>query len=56
MIAVKCSHMLQLCAWCTKLLGFLKTEPGRCDLSHGICQDCIVKHFPSRSNKPNRLA
>lgn len=53
---MKFSRMLQLCAWCSQLLGFLKTEPGRCDLSHGICQDCITKHFPARSNEPNRPA
>lgn len=54
--AAKFSRMLQLCAWCTKLIGILKTEPGRCDLSHGICQDCITTHFSARSNERNRPA
>lgn len=45
------SRMLIQCAWCTKLLGVSDpTAPGRCDISHGICETC-ANHFVSANKK-----
>lgn len=51
---MKFSRMLTVCAWCKgvpKLLGISKPlPPGRCELSHGMCQGCLETHTASRSN------
>jgi hypothetical protein len=35
-----------ICAWCRRYIG--RTEGA--GVSHGICPQCKVRHFPERSN------
>ena len=49
--------MLIRCAWCKRTLGDKPPYGGKYDkeITDGICDDCLAKHFPSVYGKVEAL-
>ena len=45
--------MKRICAWCTKELGEIENSTG--GTTHGICDDCLLHHFPHLYEKVNGI-
>lgn len=34
--------LIEVCAWCQSVLGFVTTKQPRTDITHGICRSCCA--------------
>lgn len=41
--------MTRRCAWCKKITG--QTEDDEEGITHGICPDCLERHFPAEAKQ-----
>jgi DNA-directed RNA polymerase subunit RPC12/RpoP len=48
------TRMPVVCAWCGNPMGE-KDGQGQTGTSHGICPDCLNKHFPHHADKINQI-
>lgn len=39
-------HMIIICSWCKKPLGWVSSSKGE---SHGICEKCLQEYFPDQA-------